>query len=213
VFPYQLIGMGTGVELTSGRLLRLGLSYSFGISLTRANVSASHYGEGFFGVRVVGERSESRGVPTQHALFLEGGLVTGSIDLELCGGSACPETEVARPPTETRQLVFPALGLRYVFHSDVRSEQQDERRRTLMQVHAHAVARPLWAPRGPRYLSNGDEAGPAGFGARVGTELPLGRCITGAGFGGSCASAGLSAGYAPFPRVVWLDLAVVFPLY
>jgi len=93
------------------------------------------------------------------------------------------------------------------------TEQENVRRRTFLQAHAHAVARPLVAPRGARYLSNGDEAGPAGFGARVGTDLPLGRCLTSVGFGGSCASAGLSAGYAPFPRVAWLDLAVVFPLY
>jgi hypothetical protein len=232
-FPYQILGVGTGVELVPTRFVRLGLAYSIGISLTREKAKVSHYGEGLLGLRLFGLDGESRTtirlglprpglrderpalkawVPSYHALFVEGGMVTGFIGLEPCV-DACP-VDVPRPATDERQLFFPVAGLRYVYFSDVRSARAKVRSRALFSLFAHAVGKPLHSPSTPRYFPNGNEAGAPGYGGRVGAEIPpFGRCLASIAWGTGCASAALTLGYAPYPRIFWADLGVLFPLH
>lgn len=231
-FPYQLLGVGTGVELVPARFVRVGLAYSIGLSLVSGEGKVSHYAEGLLGFRIFGIDGESRTdiplrdqspgvgkdppalktwVPSYHALFVEGGLITGFIGLETCV-DGCPVDEPPLP-ADTMQLLFPAAGLRYVYYSHVHSERVNVRSRTLFSLYAHAVAKPVRAPRGPRYFPNGDDAGTPGYGGRVGVEIPPGRCLAAILWGAGCAAATVTIGYAAYPRIVWGDLGILFPLY
>jgi hypothetical protein len=232
-FPYQLLGVGTDVELVPSRFVRVGITYSIGMSLTRTKVKPSHHAEALFGFRVLAADGESRTeiplrparmkpryespviktwVPSYHALFVEGGMITAFSGLELCGDD-CPAEDL-HPPTDERQLFFPAAGIRYVYYSDVSSARANLRSRTMFQLHAHAVGGPLRRPPSPRYFPNGDEAGAPGWGGRLGVEVPpFGRCLASVLWGVGCASASLAVGYAPFPRIVSVDFGVLFPLY
>ena len=232
--PYQILGFGATVEGMPLEWLRLSALYSVGISPTKGSVAWSNYAEAAIGVRLLRGTGEDRAsirlekkrfgfftsypdklkvwVPSHHALFIEGGALTGFSSLETC--SDCAAEDGTEPPADNRQLVIPFGGLRYVYGYDVGSRRQNLRARVLIQAYAHLLVMPLNAPEEPRYFPNGDSAGPAGFGGRVGIMFPpFWTCIAEFVLGFGCLDGNLAVGYAPYPRIFLFELQIGSAFY
>lgn len=88
------------------------------------------------------------------------------------------------------------------------------RRRILFQLYGHLFLKPFNEPSEQRFFPNGSEAGPGGLGGRVGVEVPpFGRCLASLIHGIKCGTANVALGYAPYPRFVWFELGVTYPVY
>lgn len=226
--PYQIIGIGVTVDLLPVSWLRLGAAYSFGISLERSESQGSHYAEGAVGLRVVGVDDDMavdlhpNGFPTlfrpnvtvvkawlpaRHAVFVEGGAMTGLAFLAHCTGVTCDQLSDAET-ADRQQLVMPFVGLRYTLHYRADSKRPGMTKRLWLHTYVHAIANPVEVESTDRFLSNGESAGRPGWGGRAGfRSLATGdcilhfllgwRCIDATGFGG-----GLELGYAPYPRAI-----------
>jgi hypothetical protein len=237
--PYQVGGIGAALDLLPVPWLRLGVLYSFGISMERSKSQASHYAEASVGLRVLGVDQDMavdlhpNGFPTllrsrvptvkawlpaRHALFVEGGAMTGLSFLAHCSGATCDELNDAET-ADRQQLVMPFAGLRYTLDYRADSKRQGMTKRFLLHVYAHALAKPLEVESADRFFTDGTSAGSPGWGGRAGVRLVgTGDCLQHVLFGWRCPEvpglgAGLELGYAPYPRGLLARLEVGYSIY
>lgn len=139
-------------------------------------------------------------------------MMTGFTALDRCA-HGCRDAAGALLPSDRRQLYVPMAGLRYTYAYNVRSVRRNLRRRFLLEAYVDVFAPPLKAPAIARYLPNGDDAGNAGFGGRIGLELPPFGCLAQIVFGSGCLSSDVSIGYAPYPRFIYFKVQAGYPFY
>lgn len=234
--PYQFAGVGAALELLPATWLHFGALYSYGISFERSQNQASHYAEAFVGLRVLGVNQDMavdlypNGFPTllrsrvtvvkawlpaRHALFVEGGAMTGLSFLAHCSGATCDQLS-DMDTADRQQLVMPFAGLRYTLHYRADSNRRGMAQRLLLQIYAHALAEPLVdVESADRFLTNGNSAGTPGWGGRAGFRMlgPTGNCLLHYLFGWGCPDTpgfggGFELGYAPYPRALLARMEV-----
>jgi hypothetical protein len=237
--PYQLAGIGGALDLLPVPWFRASVSYSFGLSFERSQNQSSHYANASVGLRVLGVDQDMavdlhpNGFPTllrsrvtivkawlpaRHALFVEGGAMTGLAFLAHCRGATCDEL-IDAETADRQQLVMPFAGLRYTVDYRADSRRQGTAKRLFVQVYAHALMKPLEVESADRFLSDGTSAGNPGWGGRAGFRvLGTGDCLFHFLFGWRCADApgfgsGLELGYAPYPRAVLARLEIGYFVY
>jgi hypothetical protein len=232
--PYQFGGFGLTLEAVPVKWLRLSALYSFGISPTKNEIAWTSYAEALAGVRLFGISSESavdiklkkRGaglnpkvpivkawLPSYHALFVEAGGMMGFTSLEVCSDD-CVDADGNPVPSDDGYLVMPMAGIRYVFAYDARSVRRNVRARALVQVYAHLIGKPFNTSEAPRYFPSGTSAGKQGFGGRAGVAIPpLWTCLAEITLGIGCLDGNIALGYAPYPRILILELQVGSYIY
>jgi hypothetical protein len=228
--PYQLLGVGLGLDLYPAPWLRLSALYSFGFSPTRNGATGSSYAEAAVGVRVYGADSQtaldltSRAipyadpvtvkafVPSYHALFVEGGSMTGFFSSATCTANC--DTSLGFQPelaSDNHQFVLPFAGLRYVYFYQAASEHAHFRRREYLQVYVHAIGAAFNAPHHDMWAWNGERLDHNPAGARFGVELPPPRfCVADLVLGTGCAQGGFALGYSPTPGFIFFELHISY---
>jgi len=219
--PFQYFGLGVELEVYATEWLRLNAVYSLGAGPGDEEAAISNYAEATLGLRVVGARSERvvevvrkheelpldrpwgtppphkdvelrAWLPSYHAVFIEGGMLTGHVFLERCvancgGSSADDELEPAGS-----QLYVPFAGLRYLYFVHATSQRWPGVSRSLLfQVYAHAIMKPLNEPAAGLLWAAGRPIERNSFGVRVGLEIPF--CLL------DCASVTFDGGYLSSP--------------
>jgi hypothetical protein len=233
--PYQVVGIGLPVELVPAPWLRIGLAYGFGMSPSGDDVAWGNYGEAWVGLRAFTASTETAvdiplrahgswtfdeppalkvWVPAYNGVFVEGGIITALSSLQLCVNDDDCQTRfgTTQAPTENRQLVLPAGGLRYVHYYSVHSELNKVGRRRMIQVFAHALVRPINASTRPLYFGR-VRASSLPVGVRVGVEFPSTWCPMRWMFGTDCATGDLAVGVAPYPAFFLFEGHAGFPIY
>ena len=193
--PFQPLGVGAELDWNALSWLRFSLLYSFGISPGEDEMLWSHYAEAFVGLRVVGWSSESRVdidakrgrsagrepikafLPAHHGFYLEGGAVTGFLQLRRCSAECEPEVDQGQFDLVDLQPVMPAAGVRYVYLSRASSRARDFTRSYHLQIFAHLLFAPLNEAEFEILDRSNDPLETSAIGGRVGIDLPpFGRC-------------------------------------
>ncbi|HKQ68795.1 MAG TPA: hypothetical protein VJT73_05620 [Polyangiaceae bacterium] len=229
--PFQAFAFGVGLDVYAAPWLRLNATYAVGMTAVDAGQNVewvpSQYAEGCAGLafaRFSGRTtvelpmtdplSAKPGalkaiVPSYRAVFLEGGAMTGLIGTKRCL-SNCNAVGLAEPTfaAETRQIVSPFVGLRYVAFHGVTLERANLERanfkiQRIFQLYAHLIVRPLnvrdqdlvgLVTRAGRPLEAND------FGGRFGFETTFCRNI--------CFQLGLTIGYSPLPKFPIVEIHI-----
>lgn len=233
--PYQVLGIGTSIELVPVGWLRIGTAYAFGMSSNGVTTAWGNYGEGFLGIRVFGASSEAAAdipirdrkpmrwrdppaikawVPAHNRIFVEAGVITALLSLRHCATEEECEQRfgTATGPSEERQLVIPAGGLRYVHYYSIRSERTGLGRSRMFQAYLHVLIKSINAG-DPRSHFITRIAGGQPLGARLGVEAHSGFCPAQFLFATGCATYNLALGYAPYPEFLLFEFRVGYPVY
>jgi hypothetical protein len=230
--PFQGAGLGIRLEAFPIEWLRLEAVYSGGFGLGREEPFFTNYAEALLGVRAFGAGSEraveierepqakSVGrpwgrpapstdvelrvwLPSYHALFVEGGMLTGFVALDRCAfncDNGVEEDDIVE--NADRQLFVPFAGLRYLYFIHARSKKKQELSRAKMsQVYVHLLFGTINEPaQGSLWAEDGRTATRAAVGARVGLEQPA--CAN------DCISAVVEGGYLPSPGSLLLSAGI-----
>jgi hypothetical protein len=227
--PYQVLGVGLGVDLYPARWLRLGALYSFGFSPTGTDAVGSHYAEAVLGVAVfdsIADRAVelttraipyadpvtlNTFVPSSRALFVEGGALTGFFSPTRCTANCRAEGAQKTLVADDRQFVVPFVGLRYVSYYRASSEHAGFQKRSYLQIYAHAFGKALNAPDHPIYDHKGDSFDNGWFGGRVGIDTPpFSNCLADVVLHTGCAQGGLALGYTPAPGFAFFEFHISY---
>lgn len=237
--PYQYVGVGAALNVLPLPWLRFDALYSFGASSVRSKSQASHYAETSGGLRVLGVSQDvavnfnpngnrtlfrprvtviKGWLPARHALFVEGGAMTGLAFVAHCSGATCDELSDTQT-ADRQQLVMPFAGVRYALDYRADSNRLGMAQRLFLYLYAHVLAKPLEVRSADRFLTNGNSAGTPGWGGRAGVRvLATSGCVQDFFFGWRCLDApglggALELGYAPYPRSVLARLALGYSIY
>jgi len=229
--PYQ-IGVGVGVDVWATAWLRLGLLYSFGVSPSHEGAKLSHYGEGLLSLRLLHFTRETIAevsvtvsamqtptltrviVPAHHSWYIEGGLLSGFIGPARCVANCTDPSRTGILGDDSRQLVMPFGGVRYVYFHSQSSERAAFNEVTLAQVYAHLFTKPINAPAYDLFRWNGERVEQTPLGFRVGFDAPpFGGCLAKYLAGIKCAQGGLALGLNPLPQFVFFEFHVTYPIY
>jgi hypothetical protein len=132
-------------------------------------------------------------VPTYHAMFVEGGVLTGQIVPGRCTANcdAVLNSDRNVEPVDL-QLALPFAGLRYVYFFSASSVRAQFKRKNLFQLYAHLIGPPFRSIGEDLETRTGDRLERAPFGGRVGIDSPP-ICAA------HCFRVGFSVGYSPVP--------------
>jgi hypothetical protein len=233
-WPYQATSFGVDLDLRLWPWLRVGGGYALGLSgsADRKELVVTNYAEAFMGLRILHGTGETTVnlpvksdppaqtgpvralVPSDHALFLEGGIITGFVAAQRCLAKcdALPESWSTPPSSratlqsDDHQVVLPFAGLRYVYFYSASSKRQTFRKRAFVQLFAHFIGQPLTAPTHDLFIGKGDRIERSRWGGRGGFDTPL--CFGEAARTGRCPQIGLVVGANPFPKDVIFEFHV-----
>ncbi len=227
IIPFQVVGIGVRLEAFPIESLRLEALYSAGLGW-RDDPVFSNYAEASLGFRVIGARSERRvdvlrepkaesvgrpwgtpsptedvelrvWLPSYHALFVEGGMLTGLAVLNRCTANcdnALESDDVLQ--AADRQVLVPFAGLRYLYFVHAASDKRkDLTRKRLVQLYAHLLFATINEPAEDALWPDGRRVTRGALGARGGLEMPA--CSSG------CLSGFIDGGYLPSPGSLLLS--------
>jgi hypothetical protein len=229
-YPFQAVGLEVGL-VAYAAWLRIEARYSIGYMFEDQGAGGfNSYAEALVGFRLLGAASERHvdlrpddetpwyrrervrppptleaALPSFHQLFLEAGMMTGSVIFERCAEDCTPTPSQGTLTGQAKQLFFPLAGLRYIYLISVSSERQKQlTRRLLIEWSAHLLVSPF--PRPDQDLwSNRQTVGRHPLGARVEIDFPA--CLAG------CVSFGFMGGYLPTPGSPLFGVTLKSPVF
>jgi S1-C subfamily serine protease len=162
--PFQVFGFGVSAKFFIAELVNIDGRYQFGWHATDADTNISHLFEGLAGIAVGSWKSSTTTklvvdvepemfrtivhyvpgrVPSVHTLVIEGGMLTGPINL---GGTS--STTGVLSPLRVKQTYIPEGGLRYIYFYHANSQYLVSASRSMIDLTAHVMAPPLGLPDG-----------------------------------------------------------------
>lgn len=222
-YPLQAGGIGVGVEAYPTDFLRVSAYYSAGIAGIGQDLTFSNYAQALVGLRLFGVSGTynenitadptapvdqpgktlyQAALPALHALFIEGGMLTGSVPRYKCTSKCTPpDSEQSTFAVVNPQLFYPMAGLRYVFNTSASSKAQPRINRDWqIQVYGDVLFQPLNDSKEPLFWSNYSPVQNAHIGGMVGLTFPI--CTR------FCVWPSLMGGYLPAPGSAVFGLGI-----
>jgi hypothetical protein len=139
--------------------------------------------------------------------------MTGQVSFFRCtAGCDAIDTGGATFRAAPKQLVLPAIGIRYLQYFFYRAEHGDARESSATEVFAQVVFKDIDAQEYPLYDINEKRRDVADLGFRVGARTPPGlfyRCLIPRKY---CAASTFSVGYAPTAFPIFLEGSIEIPI-
>ncbi|HTQ02754.1 MAG TPA: hypothetical protein VMI54_02815 [Polyangiaceae bacterium] len=231
LYPFQLAGLGVGMETYAAKILRLSAFFSVGFAEggtpDAGELLFSTYGEASVGLRVLAfdgsiaahiDAADSKPkelwtksrplfdawLPGTHAFLLEAGMFTGVVPRARCL-EHCTDGDFEQTVYRSvnPQLFYLEGGLRYVFFSQAYSHSMPLADR-VWQIEAffRLVNRPFNDARGAFVSLNDDHIPMSPFGARGGVVFPV--C------GHDCIRVSFTGGYLPSPDTATFSAGISY---
>jgi hypothetical protein len=227
--PYH-VGLGLDADIHPSARLRVGATYSLGLTLFKATILNS-YAELSFGVAVLRFASETvielpvRSpfsskverikvvVASYHSLFLEGGGITTFVYQARCAANCdlLPTGATLKP--DELQLVMPFGGLRYEYFYAASSERARFGHRNLFGLYAHFIGRPFNPPDHDILKWDGDRMQRASFGWRVGFDAKPLYCDRQLFARALCTQMGVTIGQNPVPKYLIFQATLSYAVF